>query len=104
MYLSGANRGISFTKAGFYTTGMVLLLGFFATGSGYNGLFLALGFGLSFLLISGLLSEKTIQATEVTGISDAVAEAGAPFAVNFLVSNQNSSWYIFSVENLMTTE
>jgi len=104
MYLSGVNRGISFTKPGFYTTGMVVLLGFFATGSGYNGLFLALGFGLSFLLISGLLSEKTIQASELSGISDVMAEADTAFSVNFQITNSSSSWYVFSLENIITTK
>jgi hypothetical protein len=104
MYLGGVNRGIAFTKAGAYTTGLVLLLGFFATGSGYNGLFLALGFGLSFLLISGLLSEKTIQAADLTGVTDVVADANTPFPVHFLVTNRSDTWFIFSLENLVTTE
>jgi hypothetical protein len=104
MYLGGVNRGISFTKAGFYMTGLVLVLGFFATGSGYNGLFLALGFGLSFLVISGLLSEKTIRAADLEGVADAHADAGEPFTVTFQVCNTSPSWYVFGLENLVTTE
>jgi hypothetical protein len=104
MYLGGVNRGVSFTKAGFYTTGLVLLLGFIATGSNQNGLLLALGFGLSFLIISGLLSEKTIRAIELENVSDTTAEANQPFTVQFRVTNSNSSWFIFGLETLVTTE
>ena len=104
MYLGGVNRGISFTRAGFYTTGLVFILGFFATASGYNGLFLSLGFGLSFLVISGMLSEKTIKAVEMQGLADTTAEAGLPFSIDFRIRNVSPSWYFFTLESLVSTE
>ncbi len=98
MYLSGVNRGILFTKPGFYTTGMALLLGLLATGSGYNGLFLALGFGLSVLIVSGLLSERTVQFSRVEALGPLVVDAGFPFRVGFRVRNESRDWFAFGLE------
>lgn len=101
MYFAGVNRGVSFTKAGFYTTGLVLLLGFVATGSGYNGLFVAVGYGLSVLTISGLLSERIMKHYEFVGLRETRADAGEPFTIPMAVRNKSDSWHCFGMENLV---
>lgn len=100
MYFKGVNRGMSFTKAGVYTTGLVMLLGFLATSSGSNAFFIALGFGLSLLTISGLLSERSMKHFRFERLQAVTAEAGKPFSVPFTVRNASRSWFLFGVESL----
>lgn len=100
MYFKNVNRGMSFTKAGVYTTGLVMLLGFLATSSGSNAFFIALGFGLSLLTISGLLSERSMKHFRFERLQAATAEAGKPFSVPFTVHNASRSWFLFGVESL----
>lgn len=100
MYLKNVNRGISFTKAGTYTTGLVLILGFLATSSGSNAFFIALGFGLSLLVISGLLSERSMKYSRITGVGNVVADSGAPFSLPIQITNDSKSWFLFGVETL----
>jgi hypothetical protein len=100
MYLKNVNRGISFTKAGTYTTGLVLVLGFLATSSGSNAFFIALGFGLSLLVISGLLSERSMKYSRISGVGNVVADAGAPFSLPLQITNDSQSWFLFGVETL----
>ncbi len=104
MYFKNVNRGMSFTKAGTYTTGLVVVLGLLATSSGSNAFFIALGFGLSLLTISGLLSERSMKSFRFISIGAATAEAGSPFSVPLAVSNDAKTWFLFGVESLLTTE
>jgi uncharacterized protein (DUF58 family) len=87
MYYRSVNRGLSFTKSGRYAVGFVLILGFFATGSGYNGLYLALSLGLSLLVVSGLLSEKVMKFCGPTTITPLTVDSDTPFAASLRVSN-----------------
>ncbi len=91
---------MSFTKAGVYTTCLVLLLGFLATSSGSNAFFIALGFGLSLLIISGLLSERSMKYFRFDKLQAATADAGKPFSVPFTVHNSSRTWFLFGVESL----
>ncbi len=100
MYFKNVNRGMSFTKAGVYTTGLVMLLGFLATSSGSNAFFIALGFGLSLLIISGLLSERSMKHFRFERLQATTAEAGKPFSVPFTVRNASRTWFLFGVESL----
>ncbi len=100
MYLKNVNRGISFTKAGTYTTGLVLILGFLATSSGSNAFFIALGFGLSLLVISGLLSERSMKYSRISGVGNVTADAGSPFSLPLQITNDSKTWFLFGVETL----
>src|SRR6476659_4590958 len=104
MYFRGVNRGVTFTRPGFYLTGFVCLLGLFATSSGYNGFFLSLGFGLSILIISGLLSEKVMRSYECLGFSGATVEPGVPFSVTFRMRNRSADWVVLGADALVTLE
>jgi len=104
MYYRSVNRGVSFTKPGRYAVGMVLLLGFIATGSGYNALYLSLSMGLAILIISGILSEKVMKHYELEKLSEVTAEAETPFSVEFVASNKSSSFAIYGVENLVLSQ
>lgn len=100
MYFRGVNRGLSFTKAGFYATGLVFFIGFLATSSASNGLFLGLGFGLSFLVISGILSEKMMLACELNQIETVRSEPGQPFTVKLGFENTHRRWHLIGIESL----
>lgn len=103
MYLKNVNRGMSFTKAGVYTTGLVIVLGLLATSSGSNAFFIALGFGLSLLTISGLLSERSMKNFRFLRLGSAVAESGKAFSIRVTVENESRSWFLFGVETLALT-
>lgn len=98
MYFKGVNRGMAFTKPGFYLTGLVCLAGVLATGSGSNALFLTLGLGLSFLVVSGMLSEKVMHNCSVVSVDSKPAEAGVPFSIPVRVENRHASVTCYGLE------
>lgn len=104
MYYRGVNRGVSFTKSGRYTIGLVILLGFIATGSGFNSLYLSLSFGLGVLIISGLQSEKVMKNYELLSARDTTADADTPFNFELKARNKSKSFYLYGVENLLVTK
>jgi hypothetical protein len=100
MYFKGVNRGMAFTKAGFYMTGLVCIAGVLATGSGSNALFLALGLGLSALVVSGILSEKVMQHCSIHSVEPMQSEQGIPFSVVVRLKNSHAQWTCYGLEVL----
>jgi uncharacterized protein (DUF58 family) len=100
MYFKSVNRGMAFTKAGFYMTGLVCVAGVLATGSGSNALFLTLGLGLSALVVSGILSEKVMYNASIHSVESVQAEEKIPFAVTVRLKNNHSQWTCYGLEIL----
>ncbi len=98
MYFKGVNRGMAFTKAGFYLTGLAFLAGLLATGSGSNALFLTLGLGLSALVVSGILSEKVMRHCRVRAVESVQVSAGTPFSIPVHVHNSHPRNTLYGVE------
>ena len=84
--------------------GLVLLLGFFATGSGYNGLYLSLSLGLGILIISGMLSERVMKSYSLRSVGNVNAEPNIPFRVSFEAVNESHNFSLYGVENLIVRD
>ena len=98
MYYRRVNRGLSFTKPGLYSFGLVLLIGMIAVTTGINGLYVFLSAGLGGFIISGLLSERAMRSCNVTSVSAAMADADAPFTLTFTVENVSSWFTVFALQ------
>jgi hypothetical protein len=104
MYYRTVNRGLTITKAGRYAIAFVLILGFFATGSGYNGLYLSLSLGLSMLIISGLLSEKVMKFCEPESMAPITHDAFSPFGVTLRVINHSPNFSGYGLQFAILAE
>lgn len=104
MYYKRVNRGLSFTKPGLYTFGLILFVGMTAVATSINGLFVFLSIGLGGFIISGLLSERAMRNSKVTSIAAALTDAKLPFEVTFSVANRSSWFTIYSMRAMFMTE
>lgn len=104
MYYRGVNRGVSFTKSGRYTIGLVVLLGVIATGSGYNALYLSLSFGLGMLIVSGLQSEKLMASYRLIASRETTADAMTPFNFELRAKNTSKNFCVYGVENILVND
>ena len=98
MYYKSVNRGLTFTKPGMYAIMFVMAIGMLAIISGVNGLYLFLSSGLAALIVSGMLSERTIKAFAVKKIAVGVFEAGKPQHVKLIVTNRSNRFFLHGVE------
>jgi hypothetical protein len=97
MHIKSVNRGLTFTKPGIYSIGLVLCVGLIAIASAVNGLYLFLSLALSILIISGLLSEATMRAVNVIDGQSKIVDAGEPFSLKISVKNRSNLFYIYGV-------
>src|SRR3954452_1105772 len=91
-------RRLSFTREGKYFIGITIGVGFAAINTGNNLLYLLLGMMLSLIVASGVLSEMSLRALEVTRQPPARIHAKTPFLMGIGLRNAKKRAPSFSIE------
>jgi uncharacterized protein (DUF58 family) len=91
-------RRLAFTPMGRWYTGLTIAIGLAATNTGNNLLFLVLGLLLASIIVSGILSERTLKGIRVERRLPAVATAGQPALIGLLARNAKTRAPSFSLE------
>ena len=91
-------RQLSFTREGRLIVVLSVGVGFAALNTGNNLLYLLLGWLLSFIIASGILSEMTLKKLEVSRRPPPRVFAGEPFLMEVLIANQKPKRASFSIE------
>ena len=91
-------RRLSFTREGSIAVVMAVAVGVAAMNTGNNLLYLLLGWVLSFIVASGMLSEMTLRGLAVTRVFPAVVVAGEPFLLELTITNQKPKRASYSIE------
>ncbi|MBL0212621.1 MAG: DUF58 domain-containing protein [Myxococcales bacterium] len=91
-------RRLSFTREGRLIVVLSVGVGFAALNTGNNLLYLLLGWLLSFIIASGILSEMTLKKLEVSRRPPPRVFAGEPFLMEVLIANQKPKRASFSIE------
>jgi uncharacterized protein (DUF58 family) len=97
-----APRRLRFTREGKFFVGITLGVGFAAINTGNNLLYLLLGLLLALIVVSGVMSEMSLQHLSVTRRLPARAQVGRPHVVEIEVFNhkQKLPSYAIEVEDL----
>jgi uncharacterized protein (DUF58 family) len=95
-------RRLSFTREGKIIVVLSVGVGFAAINTGNNLLYLLLGWLLSFIIASGILSEMTLRALTVDRRPPPRIFAGEPFLMEVVIKNgkPNRASYSIEVEDL----
>src|SRR6187551_3093155 len=80
-------RRLSFTREGKIIVILSVGVGFAAINTGNNLLYLLLGWLLSFIIASGILSEQTLRALSVERRPPPRIFAGDPFLMEVVIKN-----------------
>jgi uncharacterized protein (DUF58 family) len=91
-------RRLRLTSEGWYYSIVTIGVGLAAINTGNNLLYLVLGLLLSLIVVSGILSETSLQGIEIVRRLPARAEAGRPFFVEVELQNVKSRRRTYSVE------
>ncbi|HPH65916.1 MAG TPA: DUF58 domain-containing protein [Kofleriaceae bacterium] len=91
-------RKLTFTREGRIAVILAIAVGIAAMNTGNNLLFLLLGWVLSFIIASGVLSEMTMRGLVVTRNVPPVVVAGEPFLLEVIVDNQKAGRASYSIE------
>lgn len=91
-------RRLSFTREGRLIVILSVGVGFAAINTGNNLLYLLLGWLLSFIVASGVLSEGTMKGLAVTRRPPPRIHAGQPFLMEVAVANAKPKRASFSIE------
>lgn len=91
-------RRLSFTREGRLIVVLAVGVGFAALNTGNNLLYLLLGWLLSFIIASGILSEMTLKLLEVSRRPPPRIFAGEPFLMEVVIANQKPKRASFSIE------
>jgi uncharacterized protein (DUF58 family) len=96
-------RRLSFTREGRIIVILAVGVGFAAINTGNNLLYLLLGWLLSFIIASGILSEMTLKKLIVDRRPPARVYAGEPFLMEVVIKNEkpNRASYSIEVEDLV---
>src|ERR1700760_321722 len=96
-------RRLSFTREGRIIVILAVGVGFAAINTGNNLLYLLLGWLLSFIIASGILSELTLKKLIVDRRPPARVYAGEPFLMEVVIKNEkpNRASYSIEVEDLV---
>ncbi|MEZ4467090.1 MAG: hypothetical protein R3F60_28760 [bacterium] len=94
----GAARRLRFTREGRYLVAITLGIGFAAVNTGNNLLFLVLGMLLSFIIVSGVLSEQTLRGLSVIRDLPRDVHAGRPFLTGITLTNTKARVPSFSIQ------
>lgn len=96
-------RRLSFTREGRILVFLAVGVGFAAINTGNNLLYLLLGWQLSFIIASGILSEMTLRNLQVERRPPPRVYANEPFLMEVAVSNikSRSASYSIEVEDLI---
>ncbi|HET9624833.1 MAG TPA: DUF58 domain-containing protein [Kofleriaceae bacterium] len=98
-------RRLSFTREGRIIVVLAVGVGFAAINTGNNLLYLLLGWLLSFIIASGILSELTLKKLIVDRRPPPRVYAGEPFLMEVVIKNEKPSRasYSIEVEDLVAT-
>jgi uncharacterized protein (DUF58 family) len=91
-------RRLSFTREGRLVTLLAIGVGLAAVNTGNNLLYLLLGWLLSFIVASGVLSEGTMRGLSVTRRPPPRIHAGQPFLMEVAVANAKPKRASYSIE------
>src|SRR3954470_2790126 len=91
-------RRLSFTREGRLIVVLAVGVGFAAINTGNNLLYLLLGWLLSFIIASGLLSEMTLKRLLVERRPPPRVFAGEPFLMEVAITNEKPRRASFSIE------
>ena len=91
-------RKLSFTREGRIIVVLSVGVGFAAINTGNNLLYLLLGWLLSFIIASGILSEMTLKKLVVSRRPPPRVFAGEPFLMEVVIANQKPNRASFSIE------
>lgn len=91
-------RRLSFTREGRIIVVMAVALGFAAINTGNNLLYLLLGWILSFIIASGVLSELSMRGLSVERRPPPRVHAGQPFLMEVAIRNDKPKLASFSIE------
>jgi uncharacterized protein (DUF58 family) len=91
-------RRLSFTREGRLVVLLAIGVGLAAVNTGNNLLYLLLGWLLSFIVASGVLSEGTMRGLGVSHRPPARIHAGVPFLMEIAVANTKAKRASFSIE------
>jgi uncharacterized protein (DUF58 family) len=91
-------RKLSFTREGRLVTLLAIGVGLAAVNTGNNLLYLLLGWILSFIVASGVLSEATMRGLTVTRRPPPRVFAGQPFLMEIAVANGKPKRASYSIE------
>ena len=91
-------RRLSFTREGRLIVIMSVGVGFAAINTGNNLLYLLLGWLLSFIIASGILSEMTLKRLKVERRPPPRVFAGEPFLMEVVIQNAKDKRASFSIE------
>ncbi len=91
-------RRLSFTREGRLIVIMSIGVGFAAINTGNNLLYLLLGWLLSFIIASGILSEMTLKRLKVERRPPPRVFAGEPFLMEVVIQNAKENRASFSIE------
>jgi uncharacterized protein (DUF58 family) len=91
-------RRLRVTREGKYFLAITLGIGFAAINTGNNLLYLLLGWMLSVIVASGILSEQTLRGLNVTRLPPGRLFAGRPFLMGISLRNEKGRLPSFSIE------
>lgn len=91
-------RRLTFTREGRILVFLSVSVGFAAINTGNNLLYLLLGWQLSFIIASGVLSEMTLRDLRVERRAPPRIYVNEPFLMEVIVSNAKSSRPSYSIE------
>jgi uncharacterized protein (DUF58 family) len=91
-------RKLTFTREGKLVTVLAVGVGFAAINTGNNLLYLLLGWLLSFIIASGILSEMTLRALVVERRPPPRVHAGEPFLMEVVIENGKDKRASYSIE------
>lgn len=91
-------RKLSFTRLGRWYVGLTVGIGLAAINTGNNLLFLVLGLLLASIVVSGVLSERSLRKVTVERRLPASATAGTPALIGLLARNGKPRQASFSLE------
>ena len=91
-------RRLSFTREGRIIVVLSVGVGFAAINTGNNLLYLLLGWLLSFIIASGILSEQTLKKLAVTRRPPPRVFAGEPFLMEVVIANDKEKRASYSIE------
>src|SRR6476659_1320864 len=90
-------RSLKTTREGKYFIGITIGVGFAAINTGNNLLYLLLGMMLSLIVASGILSEMSLRAIDVTRQPPQRIHARTPFLMGIGLGNRKKRFPSFSI-------
>ncbi|MGK5090769.1 DUF58 domain-containing protein [Deltaproteobacteria bacterium TL4] len=98
VFVSSMNRGLRFTKVGFWFTVISTLLGIGAMNTGINTLFISVGIFLNVMILSGWVSERIMRYLQLQLEPLGIAVSGEPVIMKAHASNRSSFLPLIGVE------